>query len=181
MDLKASWTPLPFLLPPTSLASFAVTVGVPHHPEKAKTLNRQEGLSRWLLLSLLAGDYVIVVFLLQRASPSNEIATMHRTKRRPPLPFSDFSSNSQDSLPTTSAKPLKVGDIVVWVSLCVQMYDLHTHTLTHTHTHLFLFVGYSTSPLSLVLCASKWAQPLSHFSWHWWAQCDWRLFKGIVN
>ena len=66
------------------------------------------------------GRLCLCVFVchMQRASPCNEITMMHRTKRRPPLPFTDISSNSQDSLPTTSTKQLKV---------CMYVHSLGIH------------------------------------------------------
>ena len=49
---------------------------------------------------------------------------MHRTKR-PPLPFSFFSSNSQDSPPTTTNKPLKVKFKTITVYIYIVLYNCY--------------------------------------------------------
>lgn len=106
------------------LALAMVMVWVPrlpiHHPTfavkaGAHPIEQKGALSRYIILPTHTLIFYLLIQLacflriiyLQRSSPCDEITKMHRTKR-PPLPFSFFSSNSQDSPPTSTNKPLKV-------------------------------------------------------------------------
>lgn len=101
---------------------------------------------------------------LKRASPCNEIDQMHRSKRRPPLPFADFSSNSQDSIPSASTKPLKGTPLLRSHSCCVPPND---HLLSPTSPGCgddFNKIGDFSKPYALPLVSGGSAHDLKCIS-----------------